>query len=100
MSALDRMLGREPREKSDLGPFSGLLSSVVPPQMLEDLKTNVTDMVNYFKRNTDISVKQGALILEQQRLIMDKLGIDYDRRDESNGNGGAGTGGSGVGNDS
>jgi hypothetical protein len=90
MSALDRMLGREPREKADLGPLGGLLSSVVPPQMLEDLKTNVTDMVNYFKRNTDISVKQGALILEQQRLIMDKLGIEYDGRNDSNGDGGTG----------
>lgn len=90
MSALDKMLGREPREKTDMGPFGGLLSSVIPPQMLDDLKNNVTEMVNYFKRNTDLSVRQGALILEQQRLIMEKLGIEYDGRNDGNGDGGTG----------
>lgn len=86
MSALDKLLGRESNDapKSPLGPLGGLLSTIISPEQLSQMTGDVTGMITYFKTSLDTVLRQNQTIIEQQILIMDKLGIEYGRRDDGN----------------
>ena len=86
MSALDKLFNKDKAEKP--AGMLGVLSSLIPPGVAEELQANISNMVQYFKNNTDISVAQGIAILENQRRIMAHLGID----DDGNSNRDSGTG--------
>ncbi len=76
MSLMDKMIGT----KSDApkqSPIVAMLSSIIPKEQMEELAGNIQQTIQYFKTSVDHSIAQNNLIIEQQKRIMDHLGIPH-----------------------
>ena len=82
MSLMDKMMGAK-TDAPKQSPIMSMLSSIIPKEQMEELASNVQQTIQYFKTSIDHTVAQNNLILEQQKQIMERLGIS---NDGSNGN--------------
>lgn len=92
MSALDRVLGRVPTnhgeiESVNVNPLMQMIGKMIPPQLVEQLGAQVSGVVQHFKDQQDILIRQNTVIISKQKAIMAKLGIEHDGCD-NNSNGG------------